>query len=404
MAITSDFANLATVTRASKKWDPDWDFTSGGTVGTLTEFANGVAAIGPKGLLVEESSTNEFRNPRAEGVSSSLPTHWGDWNQAGITVGSQASGTASGWPYYEFAFSGSGTNAQVYDLQFEGSPFVSAGASETFTISFGLSLVSGTTAGLSGINATVVYYDSGVGYLSQADTAIMSSVDGDIRRFHVTVTTPASTAYILPMIRFIFDGTAAANTWRIHAPQCEEKAYPTSPILPVAGSPAASTRSGDFVTLTPGAWFNSTAWSLYAEYSPNTAGQTGKVLGGFGATFSDTIYIDAASGSGTTVVGQFRSGGAASATLTPAGQSSYSVADDIKVAIAAAQDDFVMSLGGATQATDMSGAMPTANTRMVLGGGPWDTSANNVLNGYIADFRLWPRRLTNAELEALVGN
>jgi len=73
-------------------------------------------------------------------------------------------------------------------------------------------------------------------------------------------------------------------------------------------------------------------------------------------------------------------------------------------AIGAEADNFAMSLNGATQATDTSGAMPVSNSRLSLGNGPWAASVNNTFCGYITDFRYFPRRLSNAELEALVGN
>ena len=112
MARTSTFTDLVTVSRASKKTNAGgWDFTNGGTVGTLTEVNNNEPALdGTKGLLIEETSTNEIRNPRCEGAVAgtpgTLPTNWLVVAGGGVTTEVVGSGTEDGWPYLEFRISG----------------------------------------------------------------------------------------------------------------------------------------------------------------------------------------------------------------------------------------------------------------------------------------------------------
>ena len=399
MAITSSFANLATVTRASKKTDAGgWDFTSGGTVGTLTEYASGVAAIhSTAGLLVEESSTNEIRNPRCEGASGSTPPTYWLVSAAGLTI-TYKTVTIDGCPGVRIAMSGTASG----NLQFiSDNVYAPASQGDTFTSSAGLILESGSlpTGFEIGLQHRIA------GSLAETDSASITGADSLHRRFFLTGTVATSGVDTTNWyLRSPGLAEAVNCTIVVLAPQLEEKAFATSPVLPEASSPAATTRAADLITLSLGDWFSSTAWTLFFNFTPNVAGKTGKVLGGLGADFNDTAYIDVGATSGTSIALNLRSGGSSSANLTPAGQSNYAVGDNIKVAIAAQVNDFAMSLNGATLATDTAGAMPTANTRLSLGNGPWGATVNNTFLGYIKDLRYFPRRLANAELESLVGN
>jgi len=156
MAITSSFANLATVTRASKAWDPGaWDFTSGGTVGALVEYAANTARTTSAGLVVEEGSTNENRNPRAEGATvgvlgsgGAMPTNWAASGGTREVIGT---GTDDGWPYLDLKITGS-SNCTIYT---EGSSVISAASGEDWTASCGFKVVAGSLTNVSigfGIN------------------------------------------------------------------------------------------------------------------------------------------------------------------------------------------------------------------------------------------------------------
>ena len=407
MARTSNFANVATVTRASTKTDAGgWDFTNGGTVGTLTEYASGVAAIHPTaGLLVEESTTNEIRNPRCEGavvgVPGTLPTNWSTIYPGGQEI--VGFGTEDGTPYCDVRYNG--TPTANFTIQFDVSNFIVAASGEDWALSLGLKLVGGDFSNLDFVRLRMGWSTSVPSFISYNDSAdISGDIDATHKRFWHTVNAPATTGFVNHQLFFDYSGSGAVDfTLRIYAPQIEQKAYPTSPVLPVVSSPAAATRAADYVTLSLGAWFNELAGTMFFEYQSNTAGVSGKVVGGFGDTFNNTLYIGQ-SGTGTRWSGDVRSGAATSATLTPSGQSDYAVGTSYKAAIAYTQDDFAMSLSGATQATDTAGNVPVSPTRFVVGGAPWSASAGNIFNGYIKDLRYWPKRLTNAEREALVGN
>jgi hypothetical protein len=88
-------------------------------------------------------------------------------------------------------------------------------------------------------------------------------------------------------------------------------------------------------------------------------------------------------------------GGAAQAALTGA----TATADTVKAAYAFKQDDFALSVNGAAPATDTSGTLPSvgilyiAHTNLSVG----------QLGGHVRRLTYYPRRLSNAELQAITA-
>lgn len=395
MARTSNFANVATVTRASTKTDAGgWDFTSGGTVGTLTEYASGVAAIHPTaGLLVEESTTNEVRNPRCEGAVAgtpgTLPTNWASSGTATVNV--IGSGTDGGWPYVDVQWTG--TPSGYTSLFFEGSSQIVAASGETWTASCGVKIVGGDLTNVTSVEHNIQF----VGTPSTFVTAsIQSGLNASHKRWIVSGTAGAGTTHVRSYVTV--DASAAIDiTLRIYVPQLEEKAYPTSPVLPVAASPAAATRAADDVTIPNGAWSNDGgAGSFFLNVQPNALFNTARLFEYGPATNATRFNLNLSSSGALTAFYQASS----TAYVNDNIKTGVAVADDLRVAIAADTNDFAASVSGGTQFTDASITLFTDAARAELGG--WWSTGNG--NCYIKDFRYWPKRLTNAELEALVGN
>lgn len=396
MAITSSFTNLATVTRASKKTDAGgWDFSNGGTVGTLTEYASGVAAIHPTaGLLVEEASTNEIRNPRCEGASgSSAPTYW-SVSAAGLTINYETV-NINGWPGVRITLSGTASG----NLQFIADVgFTSSSETDVFTASAGLileagSLPTGFEFGLQHRNASS---------LVEADSAVITDADSSHRRYFLTGTVDTAGVDTTNwFMRAPSLAEAVSCTFVVLAPQLEESDYATSPILPDVGSPAASTRAADAITVPLGAWFDAAAMTHFMEY---TLPHNSKA--------ASTLYaFSIGDGGGTDViaVGGYTAGSTARAYVVTSAAAvvNFSNANPgdgatIKQAAAFAADDFALSVNGAAQQTDASCAVPTGHTTMYIGA--YGNGAGHVNVMYVKDLRHWPRRLSNSELEALVGN
>jgi hypothetical protein len=75
---------------------------------------------------------------------------------------------------------------------------------------------------------------------------------------------------------------------------------------------------------------------------------------------------------------------------------SYTSNDTFKSALAYAVNDIAFTTGGATPVTDATATLPTV-TNMQIGTGP----SLPVWCGHIRKIKYYPRRLTNAELQAL---
>lgn len=406
MAITSSFANLATVTRASKKTDAGgWDFTNGGTVGTLTEYASGVAAIHPTaGLLVEEGSTNEVRNPRCEGSGARtyLPVHWQLYNLGGYTITKSDQADYDGWPSVSLQVAHAAPNNGSYtEVLFEERTSVGDGSTnmdgETWTGSVCVELVAGSLANIRQITLRIREFNAGLSSIGVTSSEILSAVDSSKRRFVASHTVDAGGVYLGFSLAVTANGVGAVDaTFRISAPQLEEKAYPTSPILPEVSSPAATTRAADALGIADGAWSSSVASTWYIDaqmVQPQGLGATRYFAGGNGnarwlyysgqgLSFYDGATIYAAPNSATLAAGD-----------TIKGVSAF---DASGVSIAA---DFSLSVGTGV-APNLSNLDPSTPGGVGLGA---TYGAAAAASFYLRDLRYWPRRLSDAELQALVG-
>ena len=73
-----------------------------------------------------------------------------------------------------------------------------------------------------------------------------------------------------------------------------------------------------------------------------------------------------------------------------------------KIALAVKKDDFAMSMDGGTVQTDTSGNVPTFINDIALGCSTYDPSPLDYPStSYIKEFRIYPKRLTNAQLQTL---
>ena len=138
--------------------------------------------------------------------------------------------------------------------------------------------------------------------------------------------------------------------------------------------------------------YNTAVGSLFAEYYPT------KVEGQIRSVFelaldsNDRLY----SASSTSRHWFVKSGGTDQANID-LGSSTEDQSN--KIAGAYKKDDFAASLDGGSVTTDTSGSVQTGITDLQIGG--IKSSADNYLNGHIKSIQYYPRRLTNAQLEAL---
>lgn len=403
MARTSTLSDLVTVSRASKKTNAGgWDFTNGSTVGTLTEVDNNEAATYPGcGILLEESSTNEIRNPRCEGAVAgtpgTMPTDWIVVGGGGVTTEVVGSGTEDGWPYLDFRVSGS-PSASTTSIYFETSTQIGALQGETFTVQTGWRIAAGDLTNITGVDISCIERDGGGGALATQNGTTRTPTASHLRWYETFTMANASTAYIQPRVDITQAGGAVDLTLRIYASQSEERASPTSPIFPPVSTPGAATRAPQYTSLATDGWYDANAASgcLTVKRTDDSIGIICYLSDG---TLNERLQLRQENT--TRVRLGVWSGGVQGGDAQIASGTAISAGSEVKYAFAVAANDMALSIDGETQATDSSLTMPSGISGLDLG-----NEASNAIpwNGWIVDFRYFPERLTNAQLEALVGN
>jgi len=388
------FSQIITFTRASTGTYTD-------SAGVLQSAANNIprldydpTTLAPLGFLVEEARTNSIRNNTmvgaAAGTPGTLPTNW-ETSVAGTGITREISlvGVENGISYVDVRYYGTPIAGTNVSLAFDGLNQIVAASGQTWTESVYLKLQAGsfnnttTTLSLFGTNGT-----SGVELIS---SSAITSTPSNLRQCRLTLAgtfANAATTRAQPRVRIGYTVAVAFDiTLRIGLPQLELGAFATS-VIPT--TTAAATRAADVAsinTLSP--WFNAAEGTFFGQVlTPK-----GVVLFGTGNTFDNTQY--AAVGTGNNIF--IRSGGAVSANFS----APVTTTGQTKVAFVYKENDFAAASNGGTVAIGPSGAVPVGQVRLKLGSSAWNTSGDNSINGYLQRITYYPRRLANAELQAL---
>jgi hypothetical protein len=377
------------------------------SAGTLTSASNDVArfdynpaTLAPLGLLIEESRTNSIRNNTMQGAAAgtpgTLPTNWGTFTAlTGLTQQVVGTGTESGIAYIDIRLSGTPSGAGSYTFYTETPTGVAALNGQTWTNSGYFKLQAGTLTGITSVRLYFQENNSGGGYLTEQNTGITNPTSAALNTQRASATrmlNQATTAFLLPGFNVLLTGAAIDITLRIGLPQLEQGAFATS-VIPTTTT--ALTRAADVAsvnTLTP--WFNAVEGTIYAEASvPTPAAYSGYVY--LAGTFNDGIMyfrqsdfqpVDRIRVSGAD---QFINGFGATWTTNAV----------FKNAQAYKANDFAGSVNGGAVATDTSGTVPTVSVLQLgsLGAG------SSSINGYLRRITYYPRRLANAELQAITA-
>lgn len=179
--------------------------------------------------------------------------------------------------------------------------------------------------------------------------------------------------------------------------QMEVGAFPTS-YIPTAGSQV--TRAADVLkinTLSP--WYNQSEGALFAEYAVsngyNAGSSNAAVSMGDGTTSS---FISLRTIAGTTYPNfAVRVAGVTDVSLDV---SSATSSGRVKLAGAYKLNDFAMSAKGLAVVYDTSGSIPNVSVMTI---GYTSSPGTNVLNGHIGKLKYFPKRLTDAQLQALTA-
>ena len=186
------------------------------------------------------------------------------------------------------------------------------------------------------------------------------------------------------------NGSSGVYVW---GAQLEAGAFATSYIPTIASSVTRSADVASVNTLSP--WFNATEGTLFVEAS-NVKGVYPH-LAGLETDANNAIWSYAQEASSTTRYGNLDavSGGTLSVSINTAA----AAVTTIKQAAAYKANDFAVCVNAGTIVSDTSATVPSV-TKLQIG---TRTATQYWLNGYIRRLAYYPRRLTNAELQALTA-
>jgi hypothetical protein len=271
---------------------------------------------------------------------------------------------------------------------------IAASSGQSWNSSFYYKLQAGSLTGVSAFQVSVVERDAAGAFLTGTFTNVATPSSTLVRGDTSRTLSNASTARVSGDIRIILTGVAIDITLRIGLPQLELGAFATS-VIPTTTT--ALTRAADVAsvnTLTP--WYNQVAGTVYADFSFIGQNATSNKVVNFdaGAGFADSIDIYAPS-----IVPRFDVfvSGSGQAQLVPAPATAPTLNTSVRVAGAYAVNDFAACRNGGAVSTDTSGTLPSV-TRMVLGN---QNLTGFYLNGYLRRITYFPRRLANADLQAI---
>jgi hypothetical protein len=328
------------------------------------------------GWLREPGRTNGLPNPRCEGAvagtSGTAPTGWTISSSAsGLTRQIVGVGTQDGIPYVEFRYTGTAGSAgavQVTPVQPASAPAAATG--QQWVSSLFLALVGGTLP--STTNILLIERDGGGGIVTTGTVSVTPPGAALVRREALrTLSGGATVAGITTRFDVtIPNGTVVDFTLRVGAPQLEQGAFATTPILPPVGAPAAATRGVENATMALGTPLS--AGALYVEQvvlAHATSGQQGyvRVSDGTSNNRAEVRTVGSSPGnpyfSSIAVVAET----VVSATIGNSGQA-VALGTLLRTAIDFEPDRFTLAQGGAFLGTDTAGASPTVNTLQVQSG------------------------------------
>lgn len=357
------------------------------------------------GVLVEEQRTNGIRNNSmlgaVAGTPGTLPTNWSYSVGAitGLTSSILGTGVLQGVSYIDLRVVGtpSATGSQGVQIIFETATGIAASASQTWSHSAWISIASGSSSNISGFALNTQQYNAGV-WVTENNTIFTPTTV--LTRYSNTVTFSSSTTTAArPLVGFgVTSGQSIDITLRIGMPQSELGGFVTSPILT---SGAAVTRSADIMTATAlSPWFNATQGTLYVETLKNsiitpTATYPAPATFSAGGTNRMGPYSTL-----TGAANQYRLNvTTAGAGVVELGGASTNVDVNViaKQAYVYADNDYALCVNNSTAIPDTSGTVPIVS-QFDIGN---TTGNSNFFNGWIRKVKYYPKRLTNAELQAL---
>jgi hypothetical protein len=402
--VTDAFPGTVTFTRASSATF----FDSAGVLQSaaidVPRFDYNPATLAARGLLIEESRTNSIRNNTVvgavAGTPGTLPTNWNvSTALTGLTREVVGTGTESGITYIDIRLSGTPSAAGTYLFLTETTTAAAAASGQTWTNSGYFKLQAGSTTGISAFRLYFQENNSGGGYLTEQNITVTTPTSAALSTQRVSgsrTLNQATTAFVMPGFNFTLTGVAIDITLRIGLPQLEAGAFATS-VIPTTTT--ALTRAADVAsvnTLSP--WYNAAESTLYLEAVPvGVRSVASPIVTIDDGTTSNRIAMTATAANAmqnSTVVSGALSGNSTSPATTYAAGSTY------KIAFAVQLDNVQSASGGASGIVDTTALIPSGLTALKFTGQGASSGLNNF---WFRRFTYYPRRLSNAELQAITA-
>ena len=397
--VTKNFSDIITFTRASTA-------TYFNSAGVLTSAATNAprldydpSTLAAQGLLIEESRANICLYSEEFDIwninSGTTVTANATASPAGTTTADKIVETAANVVHYRGRSNVLAANTtctlSVYvkasERNFVGLQLTPDGTNYiycTFNVQTGVASTPVNAGNGSGATASIQAINNG--WYRCVLTGIPSS----------TAANPISAIYVgnanvnLITNPYLGDGTSGIFAW---GAQLEAGAFSTS-YIPTTTT--ALTRAADVASvnmLSP--WFNATEGTLYGEFAvpPNLANFPSTMAFSDGTTSNQIASYAVTSGLYTTI----RNGGVSQGD--PGVVGSPVVGTNAKYAIAIQTNNCIAAWNGAIGVVDASVTLPTVD-RFRLG---VNGAGNGIINGYLRRITYYPRRLSNAELQAITA-
>lgn len=395
--VTKNFSDIITFTRASTGtfFDSSGVLTSAAI--DAPRFDYNPSTLAAQGLLIEEARTNSIRNNTmvgaVAGTPGTLPTNWNVASLGTLTREVVGTGVVNGITYIDLRFSGTTSTTQLsIRLEPGGTGSIAAVNGQTWSMSLWSAVVAGGLTNISSQGFGTLIYDAAGAFLGAPFSSGVITTTSTLTRTQASGTIETvGTAFIQPQIFLNFaSGVAIDITLRIGLPQLEQGAFATS-VIPTTTT--ALTRNADVAavnTLSP--WYNSSAGTLFAEWYVwlNRSQQVFGIV-----TAGDGVRLNKNGLNNYVFVVRDPTNRDLGIVPVPA----LTEGQIIKVAGAYATNDVAMSAGGQTPVSGSVYAPPTPNLAFIGGA----LSAGAVFTGHIRRITYYPRRLSNAELQAITA-
>ncbi|NBS68603.1 hypothetical protein EBT31_06765, partial [bacterium] len=332
-----------------------------------------------RGLLVEEQRVNSMTY--SDDLSNAA------WSKSGATVSAVENSATSNHEVFQSVSITSGT---TYTLSFfakaAGRDYVACGHNGTSSYAYSYFNLANGTVVSSGSGHTTSIQSFGNGWYRVTST-FTAGVTASIA-FEILASDNGS------RISYTGDGSSGILVW---GAQLEAGSFATSYIPTLASTVTRSADVASVNTLSP--WFDATEMTVYTEYDiigkTSAFGMTAQIDDG---SLDNRIVNIGQEASGSNVkLGAFMtSGGSPSVNDYPI--NSLNVGSVYKLAFAVKSNDAATVANG-TSITDGIAVVPSGLTTLRLG----RRITDGYLNGHLRRIAYYPRRLTNAELQALTA-